>query len=244
MVKSYTEIVYKVSENAGVIKKDYKGRWITYKFNELGNKSEVINYEPYNGHIRLYKKYNYDDKGKLLEINCFDGNGTLLTKHSFKHDSQGNDSLEIINNFQNNKTTIYKYTYDKNGNKLSMNGLNHIGIKFIFEQFKYDLKGNIIEELSFKPDDILSHKFIYKYDAENKLVEKRTFYYSIDSTENIYFYKYDLENNLIEEHYCNKDGQITVLSKYTFDKHLNWIKKLSFEFGVPISETERKIEYY
>ena len=88
---------------------------------------------------------------------------------------------------------------------------------------KYDAKGNRIEELVYDHNGRCFLKKIFKYNANNKLIEELTTHYTIEETFTIkYVAKYNDKGLLIEE--CDssvEDGYVNYRVTYKYDKKGN-----------------------
>ena len=85
--------------------------------------------------------------------------------------------------------------------------------------FKYDNKGNKIEENWFSLDGKIEKSFNFKYNSKSDIIEINEF---------------------------NSYGKLlkNLIYKYEYDKLGNWIKKTTFLNKIPKYVTERQIVYY
>ena len=145
------------------------------------------------------------------------------------------------------------------------------GSLFNKETYKYDTKGNLIEDNSYYSDSSLNCKWTYKYDDKDNRIEANGYsangsfnekyinkyddkdnrieaiwYKSDGKLEFKYIMKYDYKSNLIEKNGYNADGSLEYkrIFKYEFDEKGNWIKKISFKNQIPENIKEREYEYY
>mgnify|MGYP001133753860 CR=1 FL=1 len=128
-------------------------------------------------------------------------------------------TYSVSNNFgeiQKGKLLEYEFkSFNKDGNYLNII-YGSLEAKNIY---KYDSKGNNIEESLYNFDGSMEVKYIYKYDSKGNMIEESEY----DSDGNLkrkYIYKNDSKGNMIEE----------------------IIKKNAME--IPFRITERKIVYY
>jgi len=93
--------------------------------------------------------------------------------------------------------------------------------------------------------DYLSYKDTYKYDEKGNMIEENK-YNADGSLKSKDTYKYDEKGNRIEVICNNADGILyyKFTFKYEFDATDNWIKKTFTADGKPKDLTERVIEYY
>jgi hypothetical protein len=192
-------------------------RW-TVKYNDKGNEIETIYVKP-DGTISVFKSvYKYDDKGNITEETQFDSDGRLIKKTTSEYNKRGN--------------LIKQAAYKSDGS------LDAIWTS------KFDDEGNKIEDDYF-PEGILNSKTTYSNSGTTKKTE--SIYYNKDGKPTIRNYMIeDHKGNWIEECHINPDGSLLNKTStiYTYDKYDNWVKKIEFENNIPISITERIIEYY
>lgn len=200
-----TTIKRKFNENNKVIKESEFDR------DGILMNRKIFKYN-YSGHCIEEVQYDYDEnqnESKLRIVYTYD-EGLIINEKYF--DSNDNFEQEIIYNYSTNGKLLYKefldkdgnckfkeiYKYDTNDNLTEVLSQNSEGLSKVIK--KYDLKGNLIEEL-----DIMSEKIIYEYDSNNNLIRKIS-----NNGELKYTYKYDKNNNLIEERrYYDNDERIT-----------------------------------
>jgi len=111
--------------------------YYTYDYNEFGNKTKAYRYDPA-GNLEEYYIYKYDDEGNLIEEEWFSSSGGKV--YSLKNDYD--DGMKT-----------HAYTYDENSD-------------LIYEYvFRYDEKGNIIEEIKYDNNGLQAGviQYIYKY---------------------------------------------------------------------------------
>ena len=128
-------------------------------------------------------KYEYDIKGNVIAENIKDSKGKLLNKYEYKcckYNSNGK-AIEKSGVFQSyidgyQKYDLkYEYKYDSKGNLIEEN------------LYLYDTRGNVVEE----------NKTTYKYDSKGNKIEE-----SYSYSNGIYGdYTYDLSGEVIEENY-------------------------------------------
>lgn len=81
--------------------------------------------------------------------------------------------------------------------------------------YKYDAKGNKVEEARYRRDGALSGKNIYKYDEKGNKVEEAT-YDSWDLTGKK-IYKYDAKGNVTKAATYNSDGSLSITEITTYE---------------------------
>jgi len=185
------------------------------KYNTVEKMGEVQKWER-TGSSTIYI---FNDKGNLIEDNSSNPDGTIFEKHTYK--------------------------YDGNGNLIEMYWYNPYGSLAGKSTYKYDGNGSMIEENFYNPYGSLAGKSTYKYDSNGNRIEINNStppYYSWKFT-----FKYDGNGNEIESNSYKQDGSLDLKStykKYSYDKNLNWIKRIEFINDGPPYISERVIEYF
>ncbi len=108
-----------------------------YDYNEFGNKIKAYSYNPA-GELEEYYLYKYDGEGNLVEEDWFSASG---------------EKIYSVENDYDDGVKTRTSTYDKNND-------------LIFEYvFKYDQKGNIIEEIKYDVNGEQTGliQYVYKY---------------------------------------------------------------------------------
>ena len=120
------------------------------------------------------------------------------------------------------------------------------------ETYKYDVRGNQIENYYYHVELINNHyeypltSIEYRsYDNMNNVIKQVNFD-SKGILTGTQIYKYDKYNNIIDEKRSNATGSMGYRSTtmFEYDKYGNWIKQTTFTDAVPTSYKEREIEYY
>ncbi len=247
-VKSITQVLYKTSMQDGKVKKDYKAEWIEYQFNEKGFKVEEKRFEAHNGRLDERTTYTYDVGGTLIEMRRYGQDSTLQTLYTFIYDEKGNQIEENIYEEGNTLSTKYVSTFNEKGQTIELLGYNMDmdGKVFIRYTYKYDEKGNEIEEICEHDNGDSKDTHTYKYDKEGRIIEKCTYtwYEKMDESSYKETYTYDIHGNLIEETWGPIKGKAADVDIYTLDAQFNWILKTVIELKETLCITEREIEYF
>jgi hypothetical protein len=130
-----------------------------------------------------------------------------------KLDIKSNEKLELIK-------------YDEFGKKIAWFEFSHDSI-YEKEFFKYNHKGNLLNEVNYDKSGEVVSMTKYKYDNKDNMIEKIEYdnAESVISTENI---KYDDFQNIIEEIHNYSDGSNDFSYKYSlkYDKNGRIIEKI------------------
>jgi hypothetical protein len=168
------------------IQTQYKGKnkkleWLVYspdgsfsrnvnKYDDKGNNIERVQYNK-NEKFNLKLSWKYDKKGNKLEESEYDNNGILKGKKLYKYDDKG--KLIELTDFNKHGNLKIKtvYTYDRL-NMVEEVRYGSYGERISKILYKYDDKGNIREQTSFKIENNESGKdeqimiFFYEYQYE------------------------------------------------------------------------------
>jgi hypothetical protein len=173
----------------------------------------------------LFLSYNkwafkYDNKGNMVEENCYNRWGKVSSTTTSKYDNKGNRIERLGKSDARNNRDIYKY----------------------------DNKGNMVEEDSYS-DNMLSRKSFFKYDENGHKVEQNDSNYmaneAIETRLSHVIWKYDNEGDMIELDFGGSSGPGTVIHQFEYDTHGNWLKEISWSSDSRNwNKSIRKIEYY
>ena len=130
---------------------------------------------------------------------------------------------------------------------MEKNLYNQEGKLYGKRDYKYDNRGNEMEEDCYEQDGITS-RYTYKYDDKGRMIERNMY----NSKGRLIFkmgFKYDDNGNKIEQNSYEENGILN--SKYSckydkYDKSGNWLMKTGFQGfnNIPENIIKRKIEYY
>lgn len=174
------------------------GNKYTYKYDK---KENLIEYKNHLGNIfNRITIFLYNEKGNLIEESIKDSEGNLISKWTKEYDENGKiiksvyyyssgkiDNIkvykyntlnkvteEIITDSDNNLLSEEYNQYDKNGRKIEvkMNIPSYGGMK-VKSFYKYDDKGNIIEQIDNTSMGFEKKKIItkYEYDENNNWIK-------------------------------------------------------------------------
>ena len=87
----------------------------------------------------------------------------------------------------------------------------------------FNRQGNKVLYLSYESDGSISSKRIYKYDDEERLIEKETYYRDKLSFRD--FYSYDDKGNMIEKTTLDADGALSLRQRYVHNDKGNVIEE-------------------
>lgn len=182
------------------------------KYNELGNKIEILYFEKKNNKLKESGKesYKYDNKNRLIEYNSSNEH----FKEIYKYDE--NDSLLEKTSFVKNNKPLYKYLFEYDKNKI---------IKTFFTNYEY---GTTVKcEYLYENNKLIEKDYIT---SNGKTISKESYEYNknflnsyvlYDSLGNItskYDYNYPKDDIKIVEEYRNIDS-LEIISTTTYDNN-------------------------
>ena len=132
----------------------------------------------------------YDEAGHLIDQTSWDENGKRLYKCTYAYD-------------KDNKATLWHFITDRDSSEANVT-------------FKYDDKGNTIEQLWADSDPTQSMKTTYKYDDNGNVLEE-TRYDGDGKIRTVTSSKYDAKGNQTEFVYKDKDGKIRMKQTAAYD---------------------------
>ena len=173
-----------------------------YVYDEVENCVELLSYNPsneveergvfvyekgilreelyYNAKNELFSKleYTFDENGNLTKLSEYDPKGILEESHTSKFkDGLEQERYTYYYDENNILVTKYEYVYDKNRNLIE--GLLYDNAKNLLGRwvYAYDEFQNLISEESIDAEEVLVEKrtYTYKYDEKGNWVERITY---------------------------------------------------------------------
>ena len=273
-VKSLTEYSYEVKKIHGKQQNVLIGK-NGYNYNEQGNKSIEYTYNP-DGTLDAKSVFIYDEKGILIEEDSYNPDGSSGFTNTYKYDRRGNiTSIKLYDTYG----SLFVRTasdYDNNNNETEeinytqiLENDRHKDIVLNKTTWRYDDKGNMIEERYYERDTTMTRHTFYKYDENGNKVEqskwesgitlKTTYKYNSDGNpieETQYdagnyialkiITTYDDKGNETQERFYDRDNnlQTQTIFQLSYDKNGNWIRKTQLDNDKIIVITVREIAYY
>jgi hypothetical protein len=192
-------------------------------YDTKGNLTGINNFDKGNNFSGgIVKKYN--ENSQLIEDYETDKNGKKSGKNETDYDNNGRMN-EIQGYSAENVLVIIKtFKYDISGNMISKTSMDGSGKKLNVESYKYDNKGNKTEIEINNIDNKYKYKYKFNFDNENNLTLMQRIYGDTEIIET-YTYKYDNNRNNIESEYISKGTVHTVLAS-KFDENNNKVEQI------------------
>ena len=158
----------------------------------------------------------YGNQGKLdSTVIYFDGQFSMKLETLF--DSSGRETAVQEYNSERNPSFRTVFIYNGRGQKMVEEMYTPEGKLYNFRDFKYDRKGNIIEE-SGKEGRTPRYRWAYTYDKNNRLVRRRD-YSGKGMLMQKHIYRYNAEGQISEEKVLDAKGEVERVVQYTYEYH-------------------------
>ena len=246
-------ITYKLKDTAA---------YETFKYNNEGKRTDYIKRKGVK--IAYQKTSRFDDIGKLIQENGFDGASDFQNDYTYDNDGK----LEQIT-YMLDKITHEKRVFNHEGNITGITVYNSADEITSYLSLKYDEHDNVVEEVVYNTDKIPTEKKLYVYDNDNNVISEvkyrgDNFYYKLtylynsngelinideeNPNEGRYQkkqYFYDDNNNLVEMRWRRNAGEDFSLRTYQYDED-----NICFQYETfyPVTEfrilTKLNYEYY
>lgn len=205
----------------------------------------------------------FNSDGNIIENNKFYSDGSLGFRETFKYDGNTTEKtylntsrgeirkeLSVYDDKRNlverkdiseNKVINvykYKYNYDNQGN------ITHIYIEEgnLFENYKYNSKGKLLEMLRFSPSGHIITKFTCKYYENGNLLETEELSYSDDSV--IYSQKTEKYgiNGKISMYIQTYKGILDYKIKYRYNEKGSIVERLEYKLDLENGSNEEFLD--
>ena len=216
-VKSITELVRLNSATIESENRDVYDRKRVIDFSSDGRITNVR--ETYNG-LTSSLRYIYGKDSLLTRVELYNDEEGLIQVNDIVHNSNGSVSSVNISDSGNKPVMVKKYKYDGKGNIVEETNETPSGDVMNIIYSKYDGNGRRTESVSHPKDGNPSQRFTFEYNDKGELIKS--------STENRMF------NDISSSEYSYEN----------YDRMDNWRLRTSTLGGVVIEKNERIIEYY
>ena len=206
-----------------------------YVFDENGNMLE----EKYEGSVVDVQKcvYEYDTYGNITSAKCFTADGELNGTVENEVDKKGRLVKKVISQDNGDKNTV-TYKYDAKGNVIEESSEYDGRTESI--TYEYDNKNNLVKS-TFGSDNGYGSRYedTYEYSSDGKLI--KSIYTQKEGYTCTYEYKYDNNGYLIEEKRVDSD-EIVQICSYLNDKNGNPVEK-TYQYDGELSTQYKYSDY-
>lgn len=216
-----------------------------YEYDDAGNLIEVLYTEIITilGEVQCVSKcykYVYDAQGRVVaEVysNVSSENNSTILSSTYTYSADGMSAIETTSNLTIPSNDISNYTYDANGNVISINK-QYSSINCV-----YDNENRMIGQTRKHVSGNSILNCVDVYDEMNHLTHHE---YHSDRRTSIRDYVYDLQGNVIQEYVSIQTpytaSSDTIYHTNTYDEYGRLILKI-MKAGKAVGETKRMIEY-
>lgn len=186
-----------------------------------------------------YTEYDYamtfSEKGQLLTEKKFLSNGMVQEENIYEGLSKKQFNYQYMNNSLFLST---KYSWDDYGNNIIITRRNP-------DESQYDkivqtfVASKIVQKRTFDPQDNLTEKITYEYDAKGNLI-RENYYKNRDEVVHSIAYEYDANNNKMIETYYTGQNELVSVTKFNYLNN-KLINVASFPKGADLEYAETKM---
>ncbi len=250
-VKTIVEYDYSAVEKWGEITEGVITSKEAYTYNESGFETEFLLYLA-NGNLEGKWVNTYDSSNRILESTGHESSGGLYGRTVYKYDNKGRLIKWELYGRTNNLYAEVDCLCDANGRVIQEIGYEkdnyeseYNAKRFYKYTYKYDSKGNKIEENDYVEENVISLTTKFEYNSSDKLIKESEYDDGITLTHEI-SYSYDSKGN-VTDIVDASTGSGSRIIKYIydeFDKVDNWIKRRNYKDRKIAGITKRVITYY
>lgn len=165
-ITAVTELDYTVTGKSRNPQKDSLKLKSVTSYDSTGNTIEFVTYSP-DDKVLSRSVYEYDADGKFVEIKRYRGDGTHHVTTKYEFDWSGNIKEEKNFDPSGSLFMTAQSTY-RNGNRAVYDRYGPNGHLFLKSNYKFDKKGNEIEEREFDSHHGLKYTTTHKYSKYDK----------------------------------------------------------------------------
>jgi hypothetical protein len=227
--------VYKYEYKNGVLLPASKTRYNLYTYNDKGNPTEHIYYDPASSRSDK-ETFTYNEKGKLTEQVTYFKNGSVCEKTTYKYDAK--DNLNEIIWYESGYRLMNRetYRYDKQNNIIE--GTHYIGRDTLVgsDTYQYNENGKITGHKSFNSEGIVRDIDTYEYDANDYLIEKKM-HSGEPSVCRTFVYKNNDMGNLTLKVELQMNQSSVKKDVYVYDANGKMTKHITFDKSYLVTDT-------
>jgi len=184
----------------------------------------------------------FDNTGLLLVHNLYNSYGKLEDRQTYKYDYKGNQIETSKYNSKGRFQGKTTFKYNKNGKWIEVKAYDAQGILI----FNSDISGYESDKSNNKSNGSYERLYNFKYDDRGNIIEENIVNTDDESINGKIIYRFDDMGNMVEANSYNLDGNLGSKKtfNYDYDKTGNWIKQIKVEDGIPKYIIEREIVYF
>ena len=228
---SGTDVVEKVEWVCTMEKYYYAdGSLECYYINEYDEEGKFVRCEEYdgNGNLEYIGESTYDENGNEILYLGYDKDGQQIDKTEYEYD-KNNKLIKETNYYDNDAVgDIRTFEYDENGNETHVTGTSTEGELYMEIKNEYNADGKIIKSYQYYLGPV---SWTYEYEYNGEFLEKANRYDYNGTLDGIYVYTYKDQNpDLVETvKYCDPDGTVIVTMEHRYDENGNEISYAQFD---------------
>lgn len=188
----------------------------------------------YDGQIISVQKFEYDETGKVVKgQKVHYGLDNLIYEYEYEYDSDLNKTERC---YDEDKTLLYEYKYDKYGNFLEGKELSVDGFNIHYLETNFDSMGRVKEMFYYDENGNIYDVIEYRYDNNGYLIESES------KMEGLSKFEYDDKGNKIKAISYDigyENNTIIYITNFEYDDQNNVLKETLYEE----EEKRRWIEY-
>jgi YD repeat-containing protein len=160
---------------------------------------------------RVFKHF-----GNKIEMNILNPTGMILSKEITTYDTDKN-IIEEVKYIQDNPSQKSNYQYNNAGKKTEESKVSFGNLSYR-RKYSYDLKYNLVQIIEFTAEEKSFTASEYKYDERGNVIEER---WTKDTASGYSkkTHKYDISDLLTETDSYSASYNFSVLYKYTYQKY-------------------------
>lgn len=240
-ISGHSSIYVQMFNNKGMIESltEYDGEMdLERKFIYTQERCKINSIKEYDedGDLTIAYEWQYDKKtDKLLHFREYNKNGNLVETTEYKYDNKTNELLEVKTTNEE-EVEISRTVYIRKEGDETINWIRYIkGDKDSKGSYKEEYLRGIVVKTTYY-DEHGTAVDIYDYDKQGRIV-----LWKAQSTKEQTAFSYNKNGDVITLDKNNKD---VYKFEYEYDKHKNWIKRVTYKGIKPEFVEIREIEYY
>ena len=213
------------------------------EYDTNGNQTLQSYYHQETDKVQESYVYEYDTNHRRIKETYILQGKIQGGKSIFSYNKQGKKEKTLIFSDKDESKGFILFAYDSAGNLISEKTYNTIYMVIKEIQYKYDERNNLIEKRqpsSSYLKDVRGYAEVRSYDDSNRLIVNE-YYNEKDLLTRKYMAKYDAKNRLAEEETKDRKGRTISYAIYTYNKKGQMTT--SYNYDIPQKSPPMRIEY-